>query len=103
MHITIWEFHAIAGREAEFEQSYGPDGEWARLFRRGEGYLGTELLRDEAYPRRYITLDRWTSPAARSAFQGQWRAEYNALDKQCEALTEHEAPLGVLTLVAGNK
>ena len=31
---------------AEFERVYGTDGEWAEFFRRGRGYIGTELLRD---------------------------------------------------------
>ena len=27
-----------------FERVYGPEGEWAEFFRRGQGYVGTELL-----------------------------------------------------------
>ena len=28
----------------QFEDVYGPEGEWARFFRGGCGYIGTELL-----------------------------------------------------------
>ena len=101
MQVFIWEFRVKTGREAEFEQAYGPNGEWAELFRRGAGYLGTELLRDEADPRRYLTIDRWTSSAAYEAFRSQWADEYVRLDQRCEALTESEAALGSWTVEAG--
>ena len=96
MHVTIWEFRVKKGREAEFELAYGPTGEWARFFERGEGYLGTELLRDAKDRQRYITIDRWTSPATYEAFRSRWADEYEAIDERCEALTEYEAPLGSL-------
>jgi 8-oxo-dGTP pyrophosphatase MutT (NUDIX family)/quinol monooxygenase YgiN len=93
-HVIVWEFRVRAGREAEFESAYGPDGDWARLFRRDPAYHGTDLLRDGAVERRYVTIDRWASRAANDAFRERWRAEYEALDRRCEALTEHEAALG---------
>jgi heme-degrading monooxygenase HmoA len=58
-YATLWEFTVAAARQAEFEAHYGPDGTWARLFSRADGYLGTELLRDRADPLRYLTIDRW--------------------------------------------
>jgi len=45
MYVILWRFRPVVGRESEFERAYGPCGEWVRLFRREEGYLGTELLR----------------------------------------------------------
>jgi 8-oxo-dGTP pyrophosphatase MutT (NUDIX family) len=93
-HVIVWEFRVRAGREAEFESAYGPDGEWARLFRRDPAYRGTDLLRDGAAERRYLTIDRWASGAANDAFRERWRSEYEALDRRCESLTEHEAALG---------
>ena len=91
MYIIIWEFHARLGSESAFERAYGPDGEWARLFARGEGFLGTELIRDESAANRYLTIDRWESPAAFEDFQAKWAEEYHALDRRCEGLTEEES------------
>jgi heme-degrading monooxygenase HmoA len=99
MHVIIWEFRARAGREEEFERAYGPAGDWARLFERGEGYLGTELHRDGAGGRRYVTIDRWASREAFEAFRARWKKDYDDLDRRCEALTEHEAPIGSFTSV----
>jgi heme-degrading monooxygenase HmoA len=94
MHVIVWEFRATTGREEEFERVYGPDGAWADLFARGDGYLGTELLRDVGERGRYITIDRWTSPAAFATFRDRWASDYRALDRRCEALTSRETPLG---------
>jgi heme-degrading monooxygenase HmoA len=60
----------------EFEQVYGSEGEWARFFRGGRGYVGSELLRDAEQPGRYLVIDRWESRAAYNAFVEANRDEY---------------------------
>jgi 8-oxo-dGTP pyrophosphatase MutT (NUDIX family)/heme-degrading monooxygenase HmoA len=91
-HVLVWEFSPAAGRAAEFERAYGPDGDWARFFRRDPGYLGTELLRGAAG--RYLTLDRWRSRAAFEAFKTREAEEYAAIDRRMEALTSRETAIG---------
>jgi heme-degrading monooxygenase HmoA len=61
---------------AEFEQAYGPDGEWAEFFREGAGYIGTELLRDVENAGRYLVIDRWESRDAYQRFVEERREEY---------------------------
>ena len=90
----LWTFEVAPGRTGDFERVYGPDGEWARLFARSAGYLGTELLKDSLRAGRYLTIDRWTSGSAFEAFKEEWKAEYAALDQTCEVLTVSETPLG---------
>ena len=94
MYVVLWRFRPLVGRESEFERAYGPSGPWTRLFRRGDGYLGTELLRRSDDSREYITLDRWASRGAYEAFRARWSSEYRRLDGRLEELTEEEAPLG---------
>jgi len=60
----------------QFERVYGPDGEWARFFRLGRGYVGTELLRDVEAPSRYLVVDRWESADAYNAFVAEHREDY---------------------------
>ncbi len=93
-YLAIWEFRVKPGSIAEFERVYGPDGLWARLFRRSVEYLGSELLRDQGRSCRYLTIDRWTSHEALRKFKQDFGAEYAALDKKCEVLTEAELQLG---------
>ncbi|HEY6968498.1 MAG TPA: antibiotic biosynthesis monooxygenase family protein [Candidatus Angelobacter sp.] len=93
-YVIVWEFRARRGAEAEFVEQYGPEGAWAKLFRRSEGYLRTELLRDVTDERRFLTLDYWTSEEDFNKFRKQHLAEYERLDKEFEGLTEQETPLG---------
>jgi heme-degrading monooxygenase HmoA len=62
--------------EPEFERTYGPEGEWARFFRSGTGYIGTELLKDVEIPGRYLVIDRWETSDAYNAFVEANRDEY---------------------------
>jgi heme-degrading monooxygenase HmoA len=94
IHI-VWRFVAKPDRVAEFEEQYGRDGSWARLFRRSPGYQGTTLLRDSTAPNRYLLWDCWDSLSSFEQFKQQHGADYAALDKQCETLTDEETRLGV--------
>jgi heme-degrading monooxygenase HmoA len=59
-----------------FERVYGPEGDWARFFRGGRGYVGTELVRDVEQPGRYLVIDRWESRETYNAFVETNREEY---------------------------
>lgn len=52
MHGLVYEYQVDPARVAQFEEMYGPDGDWAWFFRGAAGYLGTELLRDAMRPGR---------------------------------------------------
>ncbi len=100
MHVIVWEFVPKTDCEAEFERTYGPAGEWAALFRRAQGFLGTELLRDGTLPGRYLTVDRWASEAAFRQFRVQFGEQYETLDRECEIMIEQEHRIGSFTPVA---
>ena len=91
---TVWEFRVSADKRRAFEKVYGPNGDWATLFHRDEGYIRTELVRDRDVPGRYVTLDFWTSRLAYQKFRTQNLAAYKALDKRCEVLTQSEKFIG---------
>ncbi|MEZ5522022.1 MAG: antibiotic biosynthesis monooxygenase [Dokdonella sp.] len=99
----VWEFEVAAESLAEFIRYYGPQGEWARLFQRAEGYLGTWLLQDEANPLRFVTIDRWQSKQLHEAFLDEFLLEYNALDEACESFTIRETSLGHFIQSAGDE
>jgi heme-degrading monooxygenase HmoA len=89
VHVIVWEYEVAAGCEHAFERAYGPQGDWARLFRTHGGYLGTELVRSDR-PDRYVTIDRWAAEDDVAAFLARRRAEYEALDARCDAFTVAE-------------
>jgi len=96
MYVILREFVARPGREADFEPAYGPRGRWVGFFRGAEGYLGTELWRGES---RWLTVDRWNSEEDYLRFRAARLADYEALDREMEELTEREKQIGSFTVV----
>jgi heme-degrading monooxygenase HmoA len=80
--------------EDAFERAYGADGEWARFFRQGTGYIGTELLRDVETPGRYLVIDRWESAEAYNAFTSEHREKYMRRVDDTRFYYEHELRFG---------
>jgi heme-degrading monooxygenase HmoA len=93
LFVTLWEFEVKSGSEELFEQAYGPEGDWVRLFRRDARYRGTRLLRDVEQEGVYVTVDRWESREAYQAFRENYAAEYAEIDSKYEELTTCEANL----------
>ncbi|MZQ99700.1 MAG: hypothetical protein GT601_18700 [Acidaminobacter sp.] len=93
-YLYIWRFKVVLDKETEFQRIYGPEGEWVRLFKQGEGYRQTLLLKDLDAPGAYTTVDVWESEAAYNTFKKKFAAEFEALDKYCENLTECEVLVG---------
>ncbi len=100
---TIWEFQVKPEARSQFESIYGPNGDWAQLFRRSPEYRETTLLQDPNRPGRYFTLDQWTSREALHQFKREHMADYAALDKKCEGLTDNELHVGDFEPVADMK
>ena len=93
-YLYMWKFQVALNKETEFRRIYGPEGEWVQLFMKGEGYRQTLLLKDLDVPGAYTTVDLWESEAAYKLFKKKFAAEFEALDKYCENLTESEVQVG---------
>lgn len=92
--VRVWAFRPRSDRLDEFHQRYGPEGSWAALFRRADGFLGTTLV--AAAGSSFLTLDRWSKAESFDAFLQAHRAEYDALDRDCEGLLEEEREVATL-------
>ncbi|HUG13210.1 MAG TPA: antibiotic biosynthesis monooxygenase family protein [Opitutaceae bacterium] len=88
--VAAWRYRVRPAKTEAFMHAYGADGAWVELFRRGEGYISTELLRDALDPAVFVTIDRWESRIAYDAFRKRFAEEYLALDSVCAAYTEDE-------------
>ena len=97
MFVVVWQFEIAEEKISAFDAAYGPEGSWAQLFRTSSAYQGTELLRDAYVPGSYLTIDRWASEEAFRAFRKDHDAEYEALDRACDALTGRETRVGAYT------
>ena len=93
-YIIIWQFIVQQGKERAFEEAYGSNGLWVRLFQMSNEYIRTTFVKDTADAARYMTIDEWNSPESFRKFKQEFITEYEALDRQCESLTEDEIFIG---------
>lgn len=93
-YTLLWVYQVEPEKTPAFEQAYGSAGAWAALFRKSPGYLRTELLRDQANPRRFLTMDLWTSQEAWRSFRSVYATEYERLDAECGGLAVRETEIG---------
>ena len=97
MYVILWEYVVRPGKAKPFVDAYGPNGAWAELFGRAEGFLGVELLRHEDNEDCWLTIDRWRSIADFEAFKARFEPDYHALDDAFAALTLEEDRIGAFT------
>lgn len=99
MYFYIWEYTVLPEYRENFERLYGPTGAWANLFRRDPAYLGTELLRDQSEPNRFITVDSWATEEAFMLFRENNRKQFDAIDAVGGVYTQRERCHGTFDLV----
>jgi heme-degrading monooxygenase HmoA len=100
MFVALWEYEVKPGGEERFENAYGPDGDWVRLFRKDSHYYETRLVRDAFRRGVYLTMDFWESREAYENFMSERRAQYEAIDEACAVLTTNERRIGWFELTA---
>lgn len=98
MIAILWTYEVRPEAADAFERACGPTGDWAALFGRAAGYLGTELPRGPGTG--YLTIDRWRTSAHFDAFMAVNRAGYDALDRATRSWTTEERRLGAWDSVA---
>jgi len=95
MYRIVWEYDVRPEQVAQFEQVYGTEGLWIKLFRNSADHVSTELFRSTDKANRFVTVDSWRSRAAYESFRKTYAADYAHLDEWCERIVEHERTLGV--------
>ena len=98
VYVRIFEFQAKPGLESEFEKIYGPEGDWAKLFRTSKGFIRTELYSDVETKGRYVTVDCFASESDYAGFLEKRRRDYDALDRCCESVRLSEKLIGSFIL-----
>ena len=93
MYIRVWEYEVVAKHNDAFVAAYGADGDWAQLFHRSRGHVGTELYRSTDDEAHFVTVDRWTDQATWRAFLEEWGEAYKSLDKSMNRLTASQRSL----------
>ncbi|MCH8242651.1 MAG: hypothetical protein IH897_08580 [Planctomycetes bacterium] len=85
--------------EEEFQRAFGADGDWAKFYRTGPGFVTVELLRDPRDPRMFLTIDRGETATDYGGFSGQNAIQYREIDERCERLPVKETHVGSFKVV----
>ena len=93
MFIAIWKYVVDPQFLKAFEKSYGPSGAWVQLFKTGDGYLGTELMRLSGHPNVYLTIDKWESKDQYLNFYKLHQKQIDEIDQQGDTMTLSEEKL----------
>lgn len=94
MFIVIWKYQVKAGCEEAFENMYGPQGDWVRLFQAHSGYSQTILLKESPEKPIYQTLDFWNSQEVYEEFYYDNEPEISRLDQNGDEFTLSEMLIG---------
>ena len=96
MIAIMWQFDVKNGRETEFEQMYGVDGEWTAMNRGSRSYIGSSFLRDQNRSSRYILIEYWSEMIVYERHRAH-RSDASALEERRTSLIESVEPLGIFT------
>src|SRR5262245_36702126 len=97
MIAIMWQFDVVKGREAEFEEFYGVDGEWTAVNRLTRSYLGTSFLRNQNRPSRYIVIEYWSEMLVHEEHRLYRSDAIVALEARRTELVEAVEPMGIYT------
>jgi hypothetical protein len=97
MIAIMWQFDVRNGRETEFEQLYGADGEWTAMNRQSRSYLGSSFLRDQNRSSRYIIVEYWSEMIVYEQHRTYRSAAVVSFETRRTAIVESIEPLGIFT------
>ncbi len=97
MIAIMWQFEVKKGREAEFEEFYGVDGEWTAVNRHTRSYVGTSFLRDQNQPSRYIVIEYWSEMVVYEEHRTYRADAFRHLEIRRGTLVDSVEPMGVFT------
>ena len=97
MIAIMWQFEVRDGRDRQFEEFYGVDGEWTAVNRHSRSYIGTSFLRDQNRPSRYLLIEYWSEMVVYEQHKAYRRDDRKALDEKRDEFVSSVEPLGVFT------
>ena len=95
MIAIMWQFDVKPGREAEFEELYGVDGEWTAMNRNARSFLGNSFLRDQNRSSRYILIEYWSEMLVYEQHRVFRSDVIASLEERRHALVDVIEPLGI--------
>jgi hypothetical protein len=97
MIAIMWQFDVKSGRETEFEQLYGADGDWTTMNRQTRSYLGTSFLRDQNRSGRYVVIEYWSEMLVYEQHRAYRSDVIASLEERRTTLVASVEPVGIFT------
>jgi hypothetical protein len=97
MIAIVWQFEIRSGREKEFEEFYGADGDWTAASRLSRSYLGTSFLRDQNRDSRYLVIEYWSEMLVSEQHKPYRQDQIPQLVARRDELVAGIEPLGIFT------
>ena len=97
MIAVMWQFDVVKGREKEFEELYGVDGDWTALNRQTRSYLGSSFLHDQNQSSRYLLIEYWSEMIIYEQHRASRSATIDAIEARRAELVAAFEPLGIFT------
>lgn len=94
----VWKYECDPALASAFEEAYGRQGAWFRLFETSDDFLGQEFMKDVSTGA-YMLIDRWLSKEIYEAFLDDHQAEYETLSAQYNGLYRSEELIGAFETV----
>jgi len=95
MIAIMWQFDVKKGREKDFENLYGVDGDWTALNRQTRSYLGSSFLRDQNQSSRYLVIEYWSEMLVYEQHRASRSAMIDSIEARRAELIEVVEPLGI--------
>ena len=97
MIAIMWQFEVKNGREDEFEQLYGADGEWTAMNRLSRSYLGSSFLRDQSRTSRYLVIEYWSEMLVYEQHRAFKSDAVTSFEERSRTLVDSVEPLGIFS------
>ena len=94
MFVAIWKYEVKEDSIKKFEDLYGQEGKWVKLFKENAGYLMTEFIKNMTQPYVYITIDKWETYTHYQNYLNKNKINIDKIDAEGEEFTENETKIG---------
>ena len=95
MIAVVFQFEVKPGRQAEFEQLHGADGEWTALSRQSRSFIGSSFLREFSTAPRYLLVEYWSEMVVYERHLKHFEAHVQRLDRDRADMVLTTVPLGI--------
>lgn len=94
MYSVIWKYKIKPDCREAFENEYGSDGSWFKLFSESADYKGSFLHKSDDDADSYILTDTWITQESYEIFKKNNESVYNELSSRFECLYDSEEKIG---------